>query len=393
MTLASGTRVQLAYQLEPGAAGVPDPTPDLKALRATGRAVNLQKNTLRSAEVRSDRQVATLRHGFNQIVGSPGFELSVEAYDDLIEAALSGTWASIATGASEDIAVAGTTTNATFTIVGGGYVAAGFEVGMIVTGNFATGNNSQASRITALTDTVMSVEAVDGTSVYSNEAGGGNEQITATGKVVKIGTTLRTFTIERAFEDVSQYQVFNGCAINQMSVQIQPEQMVGGTFDILGMSADPMAAASIDGSGYTAAATNDPMSAFEGQLSEGGAASAVVTGINFNLNNNRSLEAVVGSKFSPDVFEGIATVTGEATVFFEDEVLFNKFVNETISTLSVQVDDLNGTDFLAMGFPAIKYTGGDMDPPQQGPVPITMPWEAQVSALTGTSMYIQRSNP
>ena len=134
------------------------------------------------------------------------------------------------------------------------------------------------------------------------------------------------------------------------------------------------------------------MAAFEGQLSEGGAESNVVTAMNFTLNNNRSLQAVVGSKFSPDVFEGTAMITGEATVFFEDEVLFNKFVDETISQLSVQMDDLNGTDFIVIGFPAVKYTGGDMDPPAQGPVPITMPWEAQVSAVTGNSMYIQKSD-
>ena len=395
MALASGTRVYIAYEEEVSQRGQPEAAPALKMLRTTGRNINLQKNTLRSEEVRSDRQVAALRHGFNQVVGSPGFELSLEAYDDFIQGAMSGTWAVIATAVAQTIDVVATLHIAELTRAAGDWVADGFEVGMVVTtsGLIAT-NNDQEARITAITSaTVMTIIATDGSTIFTNETGDGDETLDATGEVVKIGTSLRTFTIERGFEDVSQYQVFNGCAINQWSVNVQPEQMVNGNFDILGMSAAAMATSTIDDAGgIDPAATNDPMSAFEGSLVEGASESSVVTGVNFTLNNNRSLEGVVGSKFSPDVFEGIATITGEATVFFEDEVLFNKFVNETISAMAIRTDDLNGTDFIVMGFPAIKYTGGDMDPPPQGPVPIVMPWEAQVSSVTGTSMFVQKSN-
>lgn len=393
MALASGTNSYLAYELET-ARGVLNGAEDMTFLRVTGKNVNLQKNTIRSAEVRSDRQSAALRHGFNQVVGAPGFELSLSAFDDLIQGAMSGTWAAVSTAASQDIAVAATTTTAVMSRTAGSFLTDGYEVGMLVlfTGLIATGNDQQ-SRITALSadGLDMTVEAADGATSYTTEVADSDETCAAIGEVCKIGSTLRTYTIERGFTDVDQYQIFKGCAVNQMSVQIQPEQMVGGSFDLLGMSAEPMAQTARDAS-ITAAPTNDPMSAFEGQLSEGGAESSVVTGMNFTLNNNRSLEAVVGDKFSPDVFEGTAMITGEATVFFENETLFNKFVNETISSLSVQMDDLNGTDFIVVGFPAIKYTGGDMDPPQQGPVPITMPFEAQVSATTANSMYIQKSN-
>lgn len=397
MALASGTRASIAYEEEVTLRGSPEAAPDLKYLRTTGRNINLTKNTLKSAEVRPDRQNASLRHGFNQVVGSPGFELSLEAYDDFISGAMSGTWAAVATAATQTIGATGTTTDSVWDRASGSFITDGFEVGMIVTGagTAFAGDNSQDSRVTAVASDGLSidVEAVDGTTVYSTISGGADEQVSATGEVIKIGTTLRTYTIERGFDDVNQFQVFNGCAINQWSVQMQPEQLVSGNFDILGMSADPMATSTIDDAGgITAAATNDPMAAFEGQLSEGGAESTVVTSMNFTLNNNRSLQAVVGSKFSPDVFEGIAMITGEATVFFEDAVLFNKFINETISSLSVQMDDVNGTDFIVIGFPAVKYTGGDMDPPTEGPVPINMPWEAQVSAVTGNSMYVQKSN-
>lgn len=388
MSLASGTNSYLAYELETDR-GLLNGSPDMTYLRVTGKNINLQKNTIRSAEVRSDRQAAALRHGFNQVVGAPGFELSLEAFDDLIQGAMSGTWAAVTFTTGIDVVA--TTTTAVCTASGGGVLLSGLEVGMVGSLTSGTGGNTQSVRITALvSDTVFNIEVESGSTSLDSESA----TVTAfavTGEVCKIGSTLRTYTIERGFTDVDQYQIFKGCAVNQMSMQIQPEQMVGGSFDLLGMSAAAMAQTARD-STITAAPTNDPMSAFEGQLSEGGAESSVVTGMNFTLNNNRSLQAVVGDKFSPDVFEGTAMITGEATVFFENETLFNKFINETISSLSVQMDDLNGTDFVVVGFPAIKYTGGDMDPPQQGPVPITMPFEAQVSADTANSMYIQKSN-
>lgn len=400
MSLASGTRVSLSYQEELTTRGVPEAVVDMTALRATGRNINPQINTIRSQEVRSDRQVAALRHGFNQVVGSPGFELSLVAYDDFIEAAMSGTWAAVATAASQtiDVTISAPGKLVTFTRTAGDYLTDGFLPGMVVqaTGLVLTGNDGLCF-ISSVTALAMTCKWFPDGVAFQVEAGTGDEEITMTGKYVQIGTTLRTYTIERAFNDVAQYQVFNGCAINQMSMNVQPEQMVGGTFDILGMSAAAMVTSPRD-STVTAAAANDPFSAFDGALFINGQVgspstpAAVITGLSFSLNNNRTLEAVVGSKFSPDVFEGTATITGEVTAFFEDENVFNLFINETISSLFLKVDDLDGTNFMVISFPAIKYTGGDMDPPQQGPVPIRMPFEAQVDATHGHSFMVQRSN-
>jgi len=395
MALASGTRVQLIYAAETTRGVIPSPMSST-IFRATSRNINPQINLLRSNEVRADRQRTTSRHGFNQIVGSPGFELSLEAYDDWLEAAMSGTWATAPdTTAAQTIDQTTITPSdeAVFVWSAGDYIAAGFRVGMTVetTGYAGASNNKVATVIEVASATSMKLKSNDGTNFGALEGGDGDERIQATGEVIDIGQVLRTFWIERGFLDVAQYQGFLGCAINQMNIQIQPEQMVGGSFDVLGMSASGMLPVSLGGT-PTAAAANDPFSAFDGAVYEADGESSVVTGLNFTLNNNRSLNAVVGSKFSPDVFEGTAEIGGELTVYFEDATLYNKFFLETVSSLAVRVDDINGTDFMVFGFPSIKYSGADMDPPQQGPVPITMPFEAQVDSVSGTSMWIQKSN-
>ena len=397
MALASGTRVQLIYAAETARGEIPSPM-NSTIFRATSRNINPQINLLRSNEVRADRQRTTSRHGFNQIVGSPGFELSLASYDAWLEAAMSGTWATAPDTGSMNLSTLLFTpsTEQIFVRAAGDFGEAGdgFRVGMTVTtSGFATGANNGVGTITEIlaAGLQMRVEKNSGGNWGAIDADAAGCQIAAAGEVIDIGAVLRTFWVERGFLDVSQFQAFLGCAVNQMNMQIQPEQMVGGSFDVLGMSAGGMLPVSLGGT-PAAAATNDPFSAFDGAVYEGGGESSVVTGLNFTLNNNRSLNAVVGSKFSPDVFEGTAEIGGELTVFFEDAVLYNKFFLETVSSLAVRLDDINGTDFMVFGFPSIKYSAADMDPPQQGPVPITMPFEAQVDSVSGTSMWIQKSN-
>ena len=390
MALASGATVGLVYVEEVTQGVTPGST--YYTLRTTNRNINLTKNTLQSNERRSDRQIATVRHGFNQVVGSPGFELSIGAYDDMLEGATGGTWAPLTTGTVTATAAA---TDDSFTLSASDWYTLGFQVGDIIDVSgyeVETGNNDQW-RIATIVNDKITVTNVDGTvaSAIGDEAGGGNEVFALTGKQLTIGTTLYTYTFERQFSDITQYQKFAGCAVNQMSFSIQPEQIVGGTLDIIGMTADAMSGSSLDDT-PEAAATAEPFSAFEGTLYEGGSEIAVVTGIDFQIANNRTLTGVVGADTSPAVFEGDCVITGTLTAFFENATLYNKFVNETASSIDLKLDDLDGTNFMRFHFGNVKYMGGDMDPPQQGPVETTMPFQALVDSDTSNSLMIQRSN-
>ena len=64
-----------------------------------------------------------------------------------------------------------------------------------------------------------------------------------------------------------------------------------------------------------AAAGRSPFSAFLGEVYIGLDAYGAVTGLNFTLNNNRALQAVIGPDISPDVFEGRADDQGQVTSF------------------------------------------------------------------------------
>lgn len=305
---SAGTRVDLSY-VEETTAGETPATPSMKELRATVRNINPSKNILDSEEVKDHRQMVDQRHGFNSVGGNIDFELAYEDYDDMLEAALGGSWTSEAAG---------------------------------------------------------------------------------TPNTLDIGNTLRTFTIERRFNDISKFQVFKGVAINELSLSVQPDSLVTASLGLVGMSFDPAAGAELGTP--TASAGNSAFESFSGSINEGGSSIAHLTGIDFTLTNNRQVNPVLLSKTAQEVDEGQVEITGTITARFKNATLLDKFINETESSMDFQLDDIGGTEYLKFTFPRIKYNGGEIDPPQTGPVIINLPFVALYDSATSTALQIERSN-
>ena len=373
----------------------------LETLRATGRNINLEKNILETSEVDADGIETDSRHGFNRVIGSPGYELSLAAYDTMLHLAMGGRWVVVEATGSPTLGADGTLS--TLTRVGGSWIDDGFRVGDIVkTTGFSTGSNNSLWRIDQGPIGTVSIHVLN---VFTGAAP--VTEATGAGKTASLGlrldvtTGVDPFLVERAFNDLVQYQLFNGCAIDSMQMGITPEAMVSGTFNILGMTA-----AAISGTPVTAdvaaAAANRPMAAFDGKIYEGNLVIGVVTAVDYTLSRNRSLNPVVGSKFSPSVFEGTARINGTLSAYFENTTMFNKFVNETESSVHLFLPDPTSptTSFISIYFPRVKYNGASMDPPQEGPIVQEMPFRAlKASTLNApggtkvnTNLYIQRSN-
>ncbi|CDH43850.1 phage tail tube protein [Candidatus Contendibacter odensensis] len=380
MPLASGANVGLSYVAEVTRGTTPG-SPTMKAARFTGRNLNLTRATLTSNERRNDRQIADLRHGFNQVGGSLGFELSTDAFNDFLEAAMAGTWAVAPTTGAQTLA----STTSTFTRATGSFITDGFMPGdMVTVTGFVTGGNNGVTQVVSVSALVLTVAKT-----LVADVAAAARTIAGVGKKLKVGSTLKTFTFERRFTDITQYQVFAGVAINQMSFNIKPDQIIGGSFDVIGMSSQPLSGTSLGSP--TAAPTGSPFDAFTANLYINGVANAVVTDISFQLANNRSVNPVVGSKFSPDVFEGTCQVTGTLMAYLQDAAVLNLFTNETECSLFAKFPDPNGTDYFVVQLPRIKLTSADSDPPQQGPITVSYKFQALVEPNSGTSIAFQRS--
>ena len=212
--------------------------------------------------------------------------------------------------------------------------------------------------------------------------------------VLKVGTTPKYFSIEDAATDISQFRLFTGMAVSSLAVSIRPNQMVTGTFSMVGKDMT-ISGTSVDAT-KTASSGNAPFDAYSGALSignTGGAlsAAAIVTGIDFTINNALAPTFVVGSASTPQLEYGMATVEGTVTAYFEDAALINRFLNETETALQVVVDDPTGSSDYTWLFPRVKINGADV--PVDNPTSriITLPFVALYDTTEGTNLKLTRS--
>ena len=212
--------------------------------------------------------------------------------------------------------------------------------------------------------------------------------------VLKVGTTPKFFSIEDAATDITQFRLFTGMAVSSLAVSIRPNQMVTGTFSMVGKDMS-ISGTSVDAV-KTAPSGNAPFDAYSGALSIGDAggsltAAAIVTGIDFTINNALAPTFVVGASTTPQLEYGMATVEGTITAYFENAALINRFLNETETALQVVVDDPTGSSDYTWLFPRVKINGADV--PVDNPTSriITLPFVALYDTTEATNLKLTRS--
>ena len=213
---------------------------------------------------------------------------------------------------------------------------------------------------------------------------------TFSGNALKVGTTPKFFSLEDYASDIDQSRVFTGCTVSTMGVSIAPNQMVTTTFGIVGKDMGISDAQKT----LTAASNNSPFDAYSGSLSIGDtggtpSASAIITGMDFTLNNSFAPTFVVGSDSAPQLEVGRAEVEGTMSAYFEDAALVNRFINETETELNVVVGD--GTNTLTFNFPRAKINSADVG--VDGPTSrvISMSFVALYDTTDTTNFTITRS--
>lgn len=207
---------------------------------------------------------------------------------------------------------------------------------------------------------------------------------------IKVGTTLRSMSIEDYAADIDQSLVYTGCVVSQAAFSLKPNQMVTSTFTLVGKD---QTAPSATQKTITAAANNAPMDSYTGSLEigdSGGAtsASSIITGIDFSINNNVAPTFVVGSASTPQLEYGLAMVEGTITAYFENVDFLNRFLNETET--AIEVNCVSGSSTYTFLFPRVKINGGAT--PVGGPTSrmITAPFVALYDTTEATNLKISR---
>jgi len=303
MTFANGAQHSLHYIAETTYGTTPS-TPAFSPLPHTGTTLNVSKDAVESEKLRGDRQVEDFRHGNKTVGGEISCELEYQAFDDIIEAALCGTW------------------------------------------------NSD---------------------------------------VLKAGTTRRSFTLQRKFADLAtaEFHTYKGCEINSMAISVSPNAMVGCTFGIVGQDLS-IATSAITGSTFGSDVGETPFDSFTGSISEGGSSIATVTSIEFTLENGIEPLFSVGSQTTSRPAIGRSRVTGTLTTYFESKTLYEKFLNETSSSITLTLADLDGNEY-EFDFSNVKYNSGQPDVSGEGAITIAMDFVALYDGTDQSQIKITRT--
>jgi len=207
--------------------------------------------------------------------------------------------------------------------------------------------------------------------------------------VLKAGTTRRSFTIERTFQDITQYVRYTGCEVNTMSISIAPNSMVGVSFGFIGKD-QSIAQTAIASSSYSALTDTCQFDSFTATISEGGSPIALVTEAEITLENGIEPQFVVGSSTTLRPSIGRCNVTGSITVYLEDQAMLAKFQNETESSLDLTLTDPDGNTF-QIEIPKLKYTSGQPDVSGEGSVTVSMDFQAIYDSVDASNIVITRN--
>jgi hypothetical protein len=210
---------------------------------------------------------------------------------------------------------------------------------------------------------------------------------------LKAGTTRKSYSLLRHFGDLSSgspYHLFKGCEFSKGSLMVKPNAMVELGLTVIGQDMS-ISASAPSGSTLQSPSTTSPFDSFTGTISENGSQIAVVTELALEIDNGHAERFIVGDQQGLRPSIGRSNVKGTLTAYFEDTTLLSKFINETESSLQFNLVDLSGNRY-TFTVPRIKYTGGQPDVKNEGPITLAMPFQALYDSTSTTCLYIDRND-
>jgi hypothetical protein len=392
--IAAGVLQTLRYKAEssfgtaPGASGA-------QLLRRVSADLSLEKDTFESAEIRPDLQRYDYRHGVRKVTGSIKGELSPGTYKDFLAAALRRAFTAVTALSGLTITIAGAGPTYTLTRSAGDFLAGGIKIGHVVqltAGSFTAGNLNKNLLVVGVTALALTVYVLNG-STLTTEGPIASATVTVPGKVTYAPTSGHldnSFAIERWYSDVSLSELFTGCKVATVDVNLPPSGMAEIDLGIMGQNITTAGAQYY--TSPTAATGTGIVAAANGLLLAGGSNVAYCTGMKFKINGEYSSSPVVGANQVPAIFPGRINVDGELTAYFQDAVMRDYFINETEVALLIALssDNSANSNVLTFAMPRIKFGAARKSDGVQGLV-MTLPFEALFNAAGGTGIATEQT--
>jgi hypothetical protein len=237
-------------------------------------------------------------------------------------------------------------------------------------GSLNASNSGKNLLVTAVTSTTLTVKVLNGSALANESTSVTGVTVAVPGKVSYVPSTAQThdyFTIEHWFSDIEQSEVFSDVNVSNIQVAIPATGLATTTFPLVGLGLSTGTSQVL--TSPTAISTSGAVAGANGLMMVNGAAVAVITSIDFDVNGNTAAaDAVVGANSRPDVFQGTVAVTGNMTVYFTDATFRDYFINETEVSVNVTLTTSSdkAADFISFQMPRVKVGGADVTDGQNG---------------------------
>jgi hypothetical protein len=160
----------------------------------------------------------------------------------------------------------------------------------------------------------------------------------------KIGDLPIGMTIEKQFTelDTAKYFQYTGCRVNSFSLRCTTEGMIECSVGLMGKKEI------VSGESFDSTATDlghTPFDAMDATIREGGSELAIVTEIEMSLENNLDGGNYVIDRtgLRRSIPAGTVRVSGRVRAVFENTTLYDKAINNTETSLSIEFAKGTGT--------------------------------------------------
>jgi hypothetical protein len=407
-TIASSNFTTLSYGTEETYGTLPSVA--FKYINFTGESLQFSKESISSNNINPSRQVSDLIQTGFQVSGGINIEVAAKTFDDFIEGAMWKAW-----GQATDVDITATFAAAasgnTITATAG----ATSPFAQLAAGQFIriTGDGTAANRGIFMVESIDSdVLTIDSNFPLTAEVGA---SITITGCMIKnpkdgLTSVRKSFYFEKAMEDLDPiyYIDYSGCMVNSMTISAQASAILTGSIDFMGKtsliynedddsSKSTGSKTAVVGMNIMNSVSHVGTIRMGTTIDVGGENVNVTSGdgvyfqnLDFTVNNNLRGVQAIGQLGNVSVSPGQLSVTGNINAYFQDDTMYEKFVDGTEFSLSYEVTDENGDGYVfyfprvVVGSSTMSAGGNDQDLIEN------MTWSALYSSTFETSLMINR---
>lgn len=386
MAIAQGINKKVSWKRESSWGTLAGVTGAQQIRRVTAD-FNLVKDTYSSNEIRTDYQVADMRHGSRSAEGSVNGELSPGSYSDFFAALLAREFTTGGSSTGLSLTVAANGAMWKVSRASGSWLTDGFNVGNIVRITAGTGldaaNLNNNMLVVTLSALDMNVQVLSGTNMVAGS--GTAAAVSVVGKetfVPQTGHTSVSYTVEQFYQDIGQSEVYTGMKVGGASVSLPATGLVTVDFKMQGKNLERTGTTEYFTS-PTAASTSGIFASVQGALVVNGQVGACVTSADFSIDRAMEMAQCVGTNFASAVFNGRISATGNLSAYFMNSNFRDYFDQETNVSLVLALTTGSGktADAISIVFPKVKLGSSTASDAELG-ITQSISWTALLNDVT-----------